>query len=476
MLISSLCFVRYIDDLTVHLKDRGFTHPLVLMQSNGGVIEGRTACSFPIRTLQSGPAGGVISVQALARELGHENVICADVGGTTYDVALIERGALLEANKTQVNGRPIVGPIIDMASIGAGGGSIASIDEFGVVAVGPRSAGAEPGPACFGQGGTEPTVTDCHLVLGRLDPNNFLGARMKLDLEAAKSAILERVAEPAGIELEKAAAGILTVAETNMTYAIRAVTVERGLDPRDFTMFSYGGGGGLFAAAVAEELEIATIIVPRVPANFSALGMLFADYREDVAITRVQAVLPVTAREIADRLLEIGHKASERLLGFDFDRSAAEHHYSVDLRFRGQDFTLTIPVETSWLNEPILLIDNMRKRFDATHTQLYGHGSEDRSLEIVNCRCRAIGRVPRPRWPTWTLSELGGPKAMRQVFFQSVGGFIETAMFDRDHLAVGQRINGPAIVEEWTTTTLVPPGWSLTTDRIGNLELRRDGN
>ena len=264
---------------------------------------------LPIRTLESGPAGGVIGSQALARELDLPNVICADVGGTSYDVALIEDGQILERTETKIARRPIVGPTIDIVSIGAGGGSIAWIDHRGALQVGPRSAGASPGPACFGLGGTEPTVTDCHLLLGRLDPANFLGARMLLDAAAAERAV-ETIAGPLGLDIEQAALGTLAIAETNMTYAIRGITVERGLDPREFAMLSYGGGGGLFAAAVADELEIPTVVVPRAPANFSAWGILTSDYREDAALTRVLALDHGTAEELAGSLRELAGRTA----------------------------------------------------------------------------------------------------------------------------------------------------------------------
>ena len=244
-------------------RRRGTARPLVLMQSSGGVISAKGARHRPIRTLESGPAGGVIGAHALAELTGHRNVICADVGGTTYDVALIEEGQILEATSTEVGRRPIVGPIIDMTSIGAGGGSIAWIDTSGAVRVGPHSAGAHPGPACFGHGGSEPTVTDCQLLLGRLDPANFLGAAhdARRRRRGDRGLRADR-ASRRGISVSSAAAGILSIAESSMAYAIRTVTVERGVDPREFAIFSYGGGGGLFAAATAQELDIGTVLVP----------------------------------------------------------------------------------------------------------------------------------------------------------------------------------------------------------------------
>ena len=441
------------------------------MQSNGGVISAEGAAIRPIRTLESGPAGGVIAAQALAAELGYPNVICADVGGTTYDVALIELGAILETTETKVGGRPIIGPIIDIMSIGAGGGSIAWIDEVGAVRVGPRSAGATPGPACFGLGGTEPTVTDCHLVLGRLDPDNFLGARMKLDAAAAARAVRIGIADPKGLTLEEAANGILAIAETNMVYAIRALTVERGLDPRDFVMFSYGGGGGLFAAFVAQELDIATVVVPRAPANFSAVGILMSDYRSDAALTRVHPFTAATAAEVALDLADLAAQTQSELRMFGFDGRDIELLYRLDMRYRGQDDTITVPLETGWVADPPTLHVEAGRRFVAMHRQLFGYGDDHAALEVVTSRCRGIGRVSRPRWEDWTVTVPAAPRTTRPVYFGAIGSDTDTPVFDRDVLARGQRIVGPAIVEEWTTTIVVPQGWDAAVDQIGNLVL-----
>ena len=280
-------FGRYLDDLVARLRDTRYDRPIAVMQSNGGVIEATRAAALPIRTLMSGPAGGAIGGRALAEELGFPNLVCADVGGTSFDVVLIEDGEILERTETTFNGRPVLAPFIDIVSVGAGGGSIGWIDESNGLRVGPRSAGARPGPACFGFGGLEPTVTDCQLFLGRLHPSTFLGGRMRLDVDAARQAI-ERVAKPLGLPIERAAIGMLTLAETNMGQAIHVLTVERGVDPRSFTLLAYGGGGGLFAAAIAHDLDVSRVVVPRAPANFSAWGILASDYREDASVTRVR--------------------------------------------------------------------------------------------------------------------------------------------------------------------------------------------
>jgi N-methylhydantoinase A len=464
-------FGRYVGSLVERLETQGYDRPVAIMQSNGGVIAETSAADRPIRTLESGPAGGVIGAQALARELGHANVICADVGGTSYDVALIEDGEILERTETTVGGRPILGPIIDIVSIGAGGGSIAWIDHRDVLQVGPRSAGAHPGPAAFGRGGLEPTVTDCHLLLGRLDPQRFLGSRMVLDVAAARRALTDNIADPLGLSVEEAAAGALAIAETNMTYAIRAVTVERGLDPRDFVMFSYGGGGGLFAAAVAQESDVGTVVIPRAPANFSAWGILSSDYREDAAMTRVMPLDGERTGEVAAILRSLADRTATELAKYGFERAELATTHRADLRYAGQDATLSVPVDERWLDEPELLLGGLRERFVAAHRQMYGHGADHARLEIVATRSRSVGPVQRPQWPAWKVTEAGAARDARRVHFRVANAALETPVYDRDRLAVDQVVDGPAIVEEWTTTSVVPPGWRATVDSLGNLVL-----
>ncbi len=465
---------RYLSELAGALQERGLRRPVAVMQSNGGVMSSERAALQPVRTLESGPAGGVIGARALAMELGLPNVICADVGGTTYDVALIEGGEIMERTELEVDGRPVVGSAIDIISIGAGGGSIASIDALGGVRVGPRSAGAQPGPACFGLGGEEPTVTDCQVVLGRIDPDRFLGGRMKLDVEAARRAIRARIAEPTGVDVVAAAAGVLALAETNMTYAIRAVTVERGLDPRDFALVSYGGGGGMFAATVAGELGIRVVVIPAAAANFSAWGILTSDYREDVARTKSRRLEPESAPAIVSDARELRAEAVRELSAYGFEPDAVEVLHRADVRYAGQDHTITVAIEPAWLEDDARLLTGLRERFVAAHYQLYGHGAPDAALELVTSRCRANGKVRQVRLsaeraPT---GAPGVPVEHRRVCFKAQDGFVLTPVYERHELPVGSEIDGPAVIEEWNTTILVPPGWRAANDATGNLTLR----
>ncbi|MCX7173197.1 MAG: hydantoinase/oxoprolinase family protein [Proteobacteria bacterium] len=464
----------YLDKLQQKLTKIGYQQPLAIMQSNGGVADARTAGIKPIRTLMSGPAGGVIGAKFLCSLLGYKNVICTDVGGTSYDVAIIEDGKILERSQTEIARRPVLGSLIDVISIGAGGGSIAWLDHRNGLQVGPQSAGASPGPVCFGRGGTEPTTTDAHLVLGRLDPEYFLGGRMKLDLAGAKKAIEDRIAKPLGISVETAAHGIVAIAETNMANAIRTKTVARGLDPREFVTLAYGGGGGLFACAVADELEVPRVIVPMAPANFSAWGILSSDYVEDEVRTKV---LPFDSQHIGETLPilnELSERAVKAVAGYGFAREDIVLLRRLDLRFENQEYTITVDLAPDWQNAEAILA-GAREQFVQSHLRLYGHGDPSANLEQVSIRCRAIGRVRAPDIAKISAPVKAAVPKSRLVYFHNAGGALDTRIFERETLAPGQKLLGPAIVDEWTMTTVVPPGWSCRCDDYGNLILEPSG-
>jgi len=463
-------FANYVDQLSQQLLAGGYGSPLALMQSNGGVSAAARAAVRPVTTLESGPAGGVIGADALAKELQLSNIICFDVGGTTVDVALIENGTILERSQTKIAGRAVMGPTIDIHSVGAGGGSIAWIDQRGALRVGPHSAGASPGPACFGNGGTEPTTTDCHLLLGRLDADKFLGSRMKLDRESATTAV-GRLAQALGLSIEETASGVLTIAETNMTNAIRSITVERGLDPRDYTLFSYGGGGGLFAAAVSEELGVSPVIVPRAPANFSAWGIVSSDYREDSAHTLVRSFIAEAVGEIRETVETLSSETIGRLREHGFDAEGIQTDLRADMRFAGQEFTVTVPVEPEWIGDPDKLLSGVGQRFVELHRRLYGHGESGAPIELVTIRVRSVGEVARPAWREWPVGEAVEPDSWRKTYFAANSEAKRIPVYNRDDLVSDQQISGPAIVEEWTATTVIPPGWEAVVDRLGNLVL-----
>jgi N-methylhydantoinase A len=462
-------FAEYMRDLVRALADDGYRARLGIMQSNGGVMPADRAINVPVRTLMSGPAGGVVACRELTRALGIDHAICADVGGTSFDVALVLDGNLVERTETEINGRPVLGATVDIRSIGAGGGSIAWVDDKGSLKVGPASAGATPGPACFGKGGTRPTVTDAQLILGRLDADNFLGGRMRLDRRAAEDAVKAHVADGLGMPVTAAALGIVRIAEANMTNSIRAVTVERGLDPRDFALIAYGGGGGLFAALLAAEMGVTHVIGPTAAANFSAWGILSSDYHEDATRTRIIPVSEDSASAIRSGLTELSEEVTSALIAYNFPASAVRSNFSADVRFVGQHHTVNVPVDRGWLDRPESLITGISNGFRSLHDRMYGPRTHGDVLEIVTLRARGHVTVPKAALPGLVPGTPGYPHGSRQVYFSTSPTL--TQRYSRQALAPGQEIPGPAVVEEWDNTTLIPPGWSASVDQTGHLHL-----
>lgn len=461
----------YVGGLANHLDEAGFGGALNIIQSTGGMLSAEESQRVPIRTLESGPAGGVIGTVALGRLIGRSQLIAADVGGTSFDVGLVVDGRPLEASQTTVDRRPVLVPTVDIVSVGAGGGSIAWIDGAGGFRVGPQSAEADPGPVCFGRGGSEPTVTDAHVVLGRINPENFLGQRMSLDVAAARHAIEAKIAEPLGLSIEKAAHGITLLADTNMIHAIRRVTIERGRDPRELSMLAYGGGGGLFAAALARELRIAEAIVPVHPAVFSAWGILNADYREDLVRTDVTATGDLDADKLIARFERVTADCLAKLTGAGMDATQAQVLRAADMRYDGQEHTVSVSLP----NDARLQqngLDALVERFEALHERTFGHKTPEHPTEIVNLRVTASIAVTRPKLSPIATGTGDADRARdgeRAVYFEQAGGFVDTATYARSRLGAGDRLNGPAIVEEWNSTTIVPPGAQLVVDPYGNL-------
>ncbi len=468
-------FTAYLTTLRASLDEVGMTEPVGVMQSNGGLMTAERAGELPVRTLASGPAGGVVGAEMLARRLGHLDVICADVGGTTFDVAVIERGRVQERTETQVDGLPVLAPTVDVVSIGAGGGSIAWFDDTDALRVGPRSAGARPGPACFGLGGEEPTVTDCQLVLGRLEPERFLGSRMRLDIAAAERAVGRRIASQLGMSTSDAALGVLTIAENAMANSIHSMTVERGSEPRDFVLYAYGGGGGLSATSIATELGVAAIVIPRHPANFSAWGLSASAHREDVSVTHVRRLdadaMPAARAEL-DSLREhvIRRLSGLGASGPAIDIEGIDIEGWADLRFEGQEHTVTVELDPAWDGDAA---GELAHRFVDRHRQLYGHGEPGAAVELVAVRCRGAVPGPEPSWQAWSVEGHAQPCDERAVIFGSEGP-VRAAVYDREVLPVDQRVLGPALIEEWTSTTLIPAGWVGWIDGIGNLVLAEE--
>lgn len=440
-----------------------------VMQSSGGTISASAAAAQPVRTILSGPAGGVVGARYVAELAGCERVISFDMGGTSTDVALID-GALQTTNEGSVAGLPLAVPMLDIHSVGAGGGSIAWFDRGGALRVGPQSAGADPGPICYGKG-TEPTVTDAHLLLGRLDPEQFLAGAWRLDAARTRrwmqKAIARRAdARPSGraiTSVEEFAAGILAVANATMEKAIRVISVERGYDPRQFTLVAFGGAGGLHACALAVALGIPRVQVPKFPGALSALGILRSDVVKDYVRT---LLLPVADEMRLKKLLErhfaeLERQARHALRDEGFPAARQRLERALDLRYRGQAYELTLPYGKNFV-----------PAFHRAHRRRYGYADPARSVEIVNLRLRAVGLTPKPalaRQPSAAASPQPAWYKRTRVSFPE--GTLATDFYIRERLRPGNRLRGPAVIAEYSATTVVPPGWHARMGAYENLLL-----
>lgn len=455
----------YLGRLEERLEEQGRAAPLHVMRSNGGVMTVATAVRTPATTLMSGPAGGVTAAAHIGRLIGAEDVITFDMGGTSTDVGLIEGGEPLATMQREIEWDiPVRGPALDVKAIGAGGGSIAWIDSGGGLHVGPQSAGAKPGPACYGLGGTDPTVTDANVLLGRIAPDAFLHGAMKLDSALAEEA-LERIARPYGWSPVEAAAAIWRIAHTNMSLLVRERTVNRGLDPRRFTLVSFGGAGGLFATEIARDLGIPRVCVPRHASELSALGGLLADLTHDVTQTFLSPVSLIDLGALTAVCCELKGRCLAELGVGSAEASGA---FSVDLRYVGQGFELTVPA--SFDGEPSrAALEEACLRFHARHEQLYSFARPSERVELVNVRYRASAVVAKPALQPVATRPAAIATSARPVYFDVADDFVVTQVFPRDRLGPGARIAGPAVVQEPDTVTVVAPGQAARTDDYGNL-------
>jgi N-methylhydantoinase A len=447
---------------------RRFASVLQIMQSNGGIMTSSVAREMPIAMVESGPSAGAIGGAQLAGMIGYKNVITYDMGGTTAKSAIIREGLPETTEQYLVEGRPILLPVVDMREIGAGGGSIAWIDEAGALHVGPQSSGAEPGPACYMRGGKEPTVTDANLQRAILDPEYFLGGRMEISTEMGSGAI-RKIAEYFDLSVDEAAFGITKIVNINMSGLLQSMTVKRGYDPREFALVAFGGAGPIHAAAIARELEIPTIIVPPFPGVFSAWGMLMADMRHDFSQTYLKPMAEVNLgtvngiyRELEARLMEIFDREKIR-------RKDIVASYGMDLRYSGQEHTLRIqaPAAIRTEDRPVL-----ERTFDDLHLKVYGHNAPEEPKEIVSLKATGIARVRKPVLELITEGSADPVKdaclGARKVYTGD-GSYEDFRIYRRDLLLAGNRISGPAFVEEDTATTVVETGQVCAVDRYGNL-------
>ncbi|BBK41501.1 5-oxoprolinase [Allostella vacuolata] len=458
---------RYLGELRHRLATAGIRAPLSIMTSNGGTLPADRVEAMPVLSMLSGPAAGVIAASHVGAAAGFPDVITCDMGGTSTDVCLVRGGEFSMTTEGRVGAFPVKIRQIDINTIGAGGGSIAAVATGGFLTVGPRSAKAFPGPACFGRGGLEPTVTDANLALGRLGTDRLLGGEIRLDREAALAAVARLGAE-IGLSPERMAEGILRIAVVSMAGAIKEVSVMRGIDPRDFALLPYGGAGPLQAAAIADELGMRTVVVPPMPGNFSAFGLLVADVRRDLVRTRVAAVDDLSAADVRAMLAGLLEAGEAELASADFPPERRRFAASLDMRYAGQSFELSVPVATD-IDDLAALVT----AFEAVYVARYG-GTTTAPVEIVSYRIAAWGLSDKPALPPLEgegRSLASAALGTRPVVFD--GETRPVPILDRERLPVGETVAGPAIIEEDGSSTVVPPGWSATLDRIGCLVLRR---
>jgi N-methylhydantoinase A len=476
---------RYLGRIEAGLRDSGLEADPLVMQSSGGVLTFEAARERPVFLVESGPAAGVIAANFLGDALGHRNLISLDMGGTTAKIGLIHDGTPRETKDYEVGamataaghgskggGYPIRTPVIDLIEIGAGGGSIAWVDSGGGLRVGPHSAGADPGPVCYGRGGTEPTVTDANLVLGRLDPDYFLGGEVSLDAEGARRAISEKCADPLGLDLVKVAVGIVEIANTAMVNALKRISVQRGFDPRDFVMVCFGGAGPAHANRLAAEMDIPRTMIPMSPGTTSALGLLVTDLKHDYSTALIERAdrLDLGSMERTFRSME--EQGRQLLLRERTPEDKISFLRQADMRYVGQSYELTVLLADGKMDTAKLA--QVEERFHQEHERAYGYSAPQEPVEFVALRLKAIGKIAKPQLRR--LEPQGGDLLAahlrtRQVYFAEADGYVDCSIYDRYRLGADALVPGPAILQELDSTIVVHPGYEAMVDEFGNLFL-----
>ena len=453
------------------VAELGIPYTPRVMQSNGGAVSPGAVRKLPVNTFFSGPAGGVIGSVGLSRQLKAPNLVTFDMGGTSTDVCLIRDGEPAKKSERQMGGFPVRTRTLDIHTIGAGGGSIAWIDAGGLLKVGPQSAGAVPGPAVYGRGGTLATVTDANVTLGRLSPKSLLGGRMAMHPDKAHAAI-DDLAKSLGVDAVKAAAGVIEIINVNMMGAVRVISVEQGEDPRDFTLVAFGGAGPLHAADVARNMGMGKVLVPPRPGLLSAIGLLHADVRGDFSLTRLLRAEAANLKTFNSGFAELKKRGAEWLRG-EGERKA-QFNWFVDLRYFGQNFEMIMPLASDRLNAPGL--KRLTSAFHLRHKDFYGYDMPAQPVEIVNLRLlvTAARGVPPVARSSKILVQKQIVIEKRRVWFPETG-FVQTPVYERDRLPVGWRSTGPAIIEQMDATTVVPPKASLHNDSLGYLHMELAG-
>ena len=459
---------RYFNHLGDGLGRHGFKSELMIMRSNGGLMSARAASESPVSTIESGPAGGTIGSVFIGEAIGQNNLIAVDMGGTTFKVSLVDNGEPRQKSEGEVEwGVPYRVPMLDITEIGAGGGSIARIDVDGTLKVGPESAGAEPGPVCYQRGGTEPTITDAQLVLGRLNPQYLLGGEMKIDIEAARGAIRDQIAKPLGLDMVEAAKGIVEISNARMLGSMRVSSVERGYDPRDFWVIGYGGMGPMVASVLAQELGSPKVVIPPHPGIFSAFGMLVTDVKLDF-LRSYRSPVDDGNNDVVNEIYTEMETEAMASLRRDF-AGQSNLIRAADLRYVGQNYDVNCPVPGGSLDA-----DDIKKvgdLFESEHMRLYGHIKSGEPIELVALRVSVLGIIDRPRLQRIKAhtDAAGAIIDRRPAFFESVGDFVTCPVYNRPLLGAGCEISGPSIIEATDSTTVIYPGQHATVDPYGNL-------
>lgn len=478
---------KYLTRLEGQLANRGIEASFYVMQSSGGIMTSASAKRSPAYIVESGPAAGVIAAASIGGMGQERPILSFDMGGTTAKVGMIEKGqpkmaagyevgvgATPETGLTKGAGYPLTTPVVDLVEIGAGGGSIGWIDSGGALKVGPQSAGADPGPACYPKGGKLPTITDANVILGRIEPDHFLGGEMKLNKQAAEAAIKEHCATVMGGDIVATAMGIVEIANANMLRAMRLVSIERGHDPRDFVMIAFGGAGPMHANAIADELGVSSVIVPLNPGVTSALGLLMTNLRHDYVRTCIEALDTVDFSKINTIYQEMESDAVKTLLEEHVSKDDITLNRYMGVRYIGQSYELVVPCSSGVLTQADS--KTIANTFFTHHRRTYGHASPEEPVEIVDIRLVAQGTIARPKFKE---IEKGGrdPESAsmgrRQVFFKELGGSTDTPTYDRYKLKFGNIVDGPAIIQDMDSTTVVHPSYEASTDKFALVTLRK---
>ncbi len=455
---------NYLKSLQKQLEGSNYKKPLYIMQSNGGVIRAESALEQPVKTLLSGPVGGTIGGQALSKLIKRPNLICVDMGGTSFDMSLIINGKPSVTNETEQEFIPLLIPLVDIHTIGAGGGSVAWLENE-ALRVGPRSAGANPGPACYGKGGQEPTVTDANLYLGRLGKESKLGGWMDLDLNASES-VLKSLSEKLNISSTELAEGILSIINAKMADAIRTITVKEGIDPREFSLVAFGGAGSMHAVWLAEELEINEIIVPNDPGTFSAWGMLQTDIRRDLTVNFYQNFQSLEKEKLLENFNKLKDEAIALLKSENVNVDDMSFSLTADMRYIGQEYYVNVDI-----SEPFDL-NEINNNFHKTYEKQYGHSTPEGPSEFINLRLIATGKIKK----TDSVKNIENDKTIkdskRKIIFNQKE--YETKIYARHNIRVNESFEGPAVIEESTATTVIPPNYSIIKDEFGNIIITKD--